>query len=264
MHSQQHRAQLHQEDEDRKYQRLQQEQQMHQAPLQNQERRELRMEDKDPKDRRPSTANRSIEPEPEANTEPKRRDEVERARRKSQDVTARERELAYRESELASREKQVAAREAMVGERERTQSLHEKHRLEQRAAEADDLQRKRQQLQEEECKLREQRAAEADDRQRKRQHLQEEECKLMEIRRAADERELRWTESMKDSYALRQHFPKRTSPRNSKENFDMQRQLDEQRAHTHDIKRKSKLSLESDAPSLSPSRDGELKDAFIN
>jgi len=188
------------------------------------------------------------------------RDESSAAEERRSELSARERELALREK-LAEREAEVGRREARLSDRE------DQHRREFAAERGEIVERLRELSEREEKQRRENAAERAEMTERwreitERQNvirteceeqreytccLKEEEERLKELKRQLDERDHRWHEATKEAHVLRLHHAKpRLSPRNGKENVELQRQLEAQRGLVHEIKRNNG-SMKSDA-----------------
>eukprot|EP00930_Biecheleria_cincta_P004159 TRINITY_DN105043_c0_g1_i1.p1 TRINITY_DN105043_c0_g1~~TRINITY_DN105043_c0_g1_i1.p1 ORF type:complete len:625 (+),score=128.74 TRINITY_DN105043_c0_g1_i1:253-1875(+) len=153
------------------------------------------------------------------------------------------------ESKLSDREQQIASREAELVKAER--------RLADRET---DLARR-----EAGCCARELEVQSRDlEMQRQAHRLQEEEDRMKETKRQLDEREHRWLEAHRDrDGVMLTHTAGRArmSPR-GKENYALQRQLEEQREMVHQIKRKNNSwSPEDGLPTEDASQDNFVSEA---
>lgn len=160
--------------------------------------------------------------------EDKLRDREHQMTSREAELVKAERRLADRETEMARREAGCCARELEVQSRD-----HENLRMNEEAK-------------------------------RQAQRLQDEEDRLKEARRQLDEREHRWLEAHRDrDGVMLPHTAGRTrvSPR-GKENYALQRQLEEQREMVHQIKRKNNSwSPEDGLPTEDASMDNFVSEA---
>lgn len=160
-----------------------------------------------------------------------------------------QRRLQEHEDKLRDRDEQTASREAELAKAERRLAERETEMARREAA----------------CSTREFEVQSIElDTQRQARRLQEEEDRIKETKRQLDEREHRWLEAHRDrDSVMLPHTGRgaRMSPR-GKENYQLQRQLEEQREMVHQIKRKNNSwSPEDGLPTEEASMDNFSSEA---
>jgi len=167
--------------------------------------------------------------------------ELAKAERRMEDW---QRRLQEHEDKLRDRDEQTASREARLADRETEMARREAaNEAELRKGEGRLADREAEMARREACcYARELEVQSRDlDTQRQAHRLQEEDDRIKETKRQLDEREHRWFEAHRDrDGVMLPHTGRgaRMSPR-GKENYALQRQLEEQREMVHQIKRKN-------------------------